>query len=136
MGAQPGADGQLEVLLFGGLADLPGQHEAPSGCPRRVDGQVRGLLLVEPADDLLFFSISTDLLLPRACRQPSRRRQVRVAGSASVRSFSDFHRSGRAGSATPTRLASSWAAKAMPKNSAIPVKFAHSRSAITPVSGP
>jgi hypothetical protein len=34
------------------------------------------------------------------------------------------------------RLASSWAVKAMPKNSAIPVRLAHSNRAMTPVSGP
>ena len=43
---------------------------------------------------------------------------------------------GRAGPEPLARLASSWAVKAMPKNSAIPVRLAHSNRAMTPVSGP
>ena len=40
------------------------------------------------------------------------------------------------GSRTPARTASSCAQNAMPRNSAIEVRYAHSSSAITPVSGP
>ena len=43
---------------------------------------------------------------------------------------------GKSGPEPLARLASNWAVKAMPKNSAIPVRLAHSNRAMTPVSGP
>jgi hypothetical protein len=61
---------------------------------------------------------------------------VRLEGVVAVRSSNDLDWSGAAGPGAPTRLASSWAVKAMPKNSAIPVRLAHNNSATTPVSGP
>src|SRR5215207_3091629 len=44
--------------------------------------------------------------------------------------------SGSAGAHCPARIASSWAATAMPTNSAMDVRYAHTSSARTPVSGP
>ena len=61
--------------------------------------------------------------------------QVRLVDMVSVRSSSNCW-SGTAGPDSETRVASSWAVKATPKNSAIPVRLAHSNRAMTPVSGP
>ena len=61
-------------------------------------------------------------------------------GEASQRAASTGSRSAsgspRSGSRTPGRTASSCAQNAMPRNSAIEVRYAHSSSAVTPVNGP
>ena len=64
------------------------------------------------------------------------RGQARLVRVVSLGSCSDLSWSATAAPEIPTRLASSWAAKATPKNSAIPVRLAHSNSAMTPVRGP
>jgi phosphoglycolate phosphatase-like HAD superfamily hydrolase len=64
------------------------------------------------------------------------RGQARLVRGVSLRSSNALSWSATAGPEIPTRLASSWAAKATPTNSAIPVRFAHSNSAMTPVRGP
>ena len=69
-------------------------------------------------------------------RPPKSRHQLRLVSVVSVCSANDVSWSTTAGPEIPTRVASSWAAKATPTNSATPVRLAHSNSAITPVSGP
>jgi hypothetical protein len=73
--------------------------------------------------------------LPRPPPEPLTH-QWRLVSVVWVRFSSDVSWSATAGPEIPTRVASSWAAKATPTNSAIPVRLAHSNKAITAVSGP
>jgi hypothetical protein len=116
--------GLLERPIIGGPVELPG----PPGSRVFLGGPGhRGLpiRLVSSSSSQASDSMTTF----RGCYQ------VRLVDMVSVRSSSNCW-SGPAGPDSATRVASSWAVKATPKNSAIPVRLAHSKRAMTPVSGP
>jgi hypothetical protein len=116
--------GLLERPIIGGPVELPG----PPGSRVFLGGPGhRGLpiRLVSSSSSRASDSLTTF----RGCCQ------VRLVDMVSARPSSNCW-SGAAGPDSATRVASSWAVKATPKNSAIPVRLAHSKRAMTPVSGP
>ena len=50
VGTEPGLDVLLEVSVLHRLGELAREHDPPSGRAGGVDGQVRALVLVEPAE--------------------------------------------------------------------------------------